>query len=75
MSRIKIFALNDKRYYCCADFGRKNDVAVAVISKHNGDGTSTVVVTKVLGRAADFNEEAIKEMVKSLKEFKEEETK
>ena len=75
MSRVKIFSLNEKQYYCCADFGRKKDVAVAVISKQNDDGTSTVVATKVLGRAADFNEETIKEMVKSLKEFKEEDSK
>lgn len=73
MSRVKIFALNNKQYYCCADFGRKNDVAVAIIFKNNGDGDSTIVATKYLGKASDFDEETIKQMVFKLKEFKEDE--
>lgn len=60
MSRVRIFALNNRQYYCCADFGRKNDVAVAVISKHNGDGSSTVVATKVLGRASGLTKKLSK---------------
>ena len=67
MSMVKIFDLNNRKYYFCADFGRKYDVAVAIISKYNGYGNYTVLATKVLGKYSDFNEETIKQMVKNLK--------
>ena len=70
MSSIKIFSLKDKRYFAGVDFGQGDDIAVCSIWRNNGDGTTTIVKQKILGKTKDFDKEKRENVIEEIKNFK-----
>lgn len=66
---VKIFSLNDKRYFAGVDFGKGDDVAVCLIYRINDDGTTTIVKQNIIGKTIDFDKEKRKEFIKEIKEL------
>lgn len=67
---VKLFKLQDERYFAGVDFGKGDDVAVCSIWRNNGDGTTTIVEQKILGKTIDFDKESRKRFIEEIKQYK-----